>query len=665
MNVLKCEPALGHTGRTIKRWMTGFSLFAAIMLLNLPTIAQAQALCVPFGFGGAYGPGPPAWFLPAGNGFARFNTWVDDPRWSGAASVTHGDGANHDVQFRALYSPQSAPGQFIYLSWWQKFALNTTTVNNRLYVGLSNGTATPALLLRITFASTTPTAASGSAASATVHVVDVNGNVGAAIPTPTWVNDMRVWIDQVTDQTTMNPAEANNAVEANNWAVHLRIPVGVNLGDAANTLTLGSSFNLWYELLQGTPATPIVVYTWPFSTSAQSFFVTTPGGIEKLPALSNWPQALLGENENNTACNGVTLDSGDIYVNNTAHGDGSIISRSESNTFHAKPHNKTGGPVPIGNIQARFRIANWGVQPSSTDADPASGNWNTVGKRIRDPADPNDDERGLDIVVQPGAGDILDNQQWDISGAWQPDSTAVEEAGFFNNTKSPHQCIQVELSSGAGVQFLRSSAFTNMRQVAASVFKETAEVSVVGLPTTTEGKRPVYLSVKRFNMPAEVASDAPKPGPIEVPPAPDREKIARAKSEGNEDQLAEQERFAEFTQYERRFLSEPSYVVRGYYDTGQRMRLQNEDRPILLPMVAFGYFVNHEGSLTGWKDNLTGLERIAPDFYQVKVPDNAAVKIGVQLEALEGHWPWWYWLILVLILILILFFILRRRSGTP
>src|SRR5215208_6778005 len=80
----------------------------------LPPDAGAQT-CIPLGNGGAYAPGPPRWYQASAGGFARFNTWVDDPRWSGAMAIDYGEGTTREMQFRALYN-----GSDLFLSWWHK-----------------------------------------------------------------------------------------------------------------------------------------------------------------------------------------------------------------------------------------------------------------------------------------------------------------------------------------------------------------------------------------------------------------------------------------------------------------------------------------------------------------------------------------------------------------
>jgi hypothetical protein len=622
-----------HQNKGIARLLAA-GLFACAVLV--PAGAGAQLSCIPFGNGGAYSPGPPQWFTAGSTtGWPRFNTWVDDPRWSGAMAINYGDGSTPELQFRGLYHPASGAGQYVYLSWWHKAALNGTVVNNRLYVGLKASAGATALLLRIQLSTAAHTTA--GTPIITVHPVNADGTFGSAFPTnPAWTNDIRVWIEESTDQSTLIPPQANSQ-EPNNWAIHVRIPMGMNLGTAGNNVTLTSPFQMYFDLLQGTPAAPVISYTWPRSTLATPYHVTDGASGEQLPQTSAWPQFQLGLAAAAT-CPGVDIEPADIKVTYPGTSTDWQIKIGAANTFTATPVNLTGAAVPSGSVTARFRIANWGIQPATMDqADPATGAWTSV--------------PGLGAVQQSPAASIANNGDWNLSGNWTP--TAADFSG-----KSTHQCIQVELSGAAGVVFRRASAFRNMQVVPASLFTDSAEVSVVGLAPAAAPQRDVFLHVQTSNMPLRVGAGGRRYAlqTVAVP------------GDTGGDRGAEKRNAR--TELERRFEKEPTYIVRGYYDTGLRLTIDGTPHPILQPMVAFGYFVDHEGSLTGWEHALTGAQQIAPNFYRVGVPNNGAVKIGIRIEALEsgifqgGGLPWWAWLLIALLVLLLVIWLIRRRS-TP
>lgn len=598
------------------------------LLASISGTAIAQPTCIPYGYGGAYAPGPPQWFVASGTGFARFNTWVDDPRWLGAASIDYGQGATKELQFRALFNPEGGANRFVYLSWWFKAALNPTTANNRLFVGLRSSSSQTGLLLRLEMANNPVQATASSAqASVTVHPVNANGTFGAALPSQSWTNDIRVWVNDYTDQTTHVPTGPNTP-EANNWAVHVRVPMGSVLG---NNVTLSSPFNMWFELLQGTPSAPVISYTWPRPTAMKQFGVTDPGGVEQLPATADWPEFRLGAGGHDTPCTGIEFEPTDIRVTHPpGNVDDGTIANNALNTLSATPTNLSGGDVPVDAVVARFRIANWGIQPNTADqADPTTGAWNTIG--------------ALGAVTQGPAGtNISKGSKWNISGTWTPKLGVPAEEGFFNGTRSSHQCVLVELSGPSNVNFLHNSAFRNMRIGAASTFTDAAEVSVIGLPPAATPQRDVYLYVQTSNMPAAFiepmkARREAAVAPIEAARAPVEAEqplaVVVTDDPRSPDRIAESQR--ERSAWERRMDSEPTYIVRGYFDTGRRLTIGGVVRPVLQPMVAFGYFIDHQGTLRGWNHHLTGAEQIGPNFYRVRPPNNGKVQIGVNIEALE------------------------------
>ena len=111
----------------------------------------------------------------------------------------------------------------------------------------------------------------------------------------------------------------------------------------------------------------------------------------------------------------------------------------------------------------------------------------------------------------------------------------------------------------------------------------------------------------------------------------------------------------------------PTYIVHVYHDTGTRLRVGGMDRPVLTEQGAFGYYLSHTGSLTGWQHELVGegftLEQLATDFYRIKkLPNDGSVTVVTRITAREGTgiWQWW-WIILLLALLIAL--LLLRRLG--
>src|SRR5205823_4670632 len=91
----------------------------------------------------------------------------------------------------------------------------------------------------------------------------------------------------------------------------------------------------------------------------------------------------------------------------------------------------------------------------------------------------------------------------------------------------------------------------------------------------------------------------------------------------------------------------PTYNIHAYYDTGMRRSKNSQILRVLAPMTSFGHFLEHTGSLHGWDHALSGpgLERIAPNFYRIPVPNDGVVTVTTRITALEQPRPWWwYWL---------------------
>src|SRR5437870_10901276 len=94
---------------------------AVVVCLSLsPSEAKAQT-CIPPAVGVPFAAGPPKWWDNTPPGSAAIFDRIDDPRWKGAGSITHGSSATEQVSFRALHHTEGG-AQSLYLSWWVKVA---------------------------------------------------------------------------------------------------------------------------------------------------------------------------------------------------------------------------------------------------------------------------------------------------------------------------------------------------------------------------------------------------------------------------------------------------------------------------------------------------------------------------------------------------------------
>jgi hypothetical protein len=81
--------------------------------------------------------------------------------------------------------------------------------------------------------------------------------------------------------------------------------------------------------------------------------------------------------------------------------------------------------------------------------------------------------------------------------------------------------------------------------------------------------------------------------------------------------------------------TKPTYQVHAFYDTGRTLTHKGRTFKILAPESSFGYFVDHQGELVGWRHELTGAQQIAPDYYRIAVPENGDATITTTIEAIE------------------------------
>jgi hypothetical protein len=368
--------------------------------------------------------------------------------------------------------------------------------------------------------------------------------------------------------------------------------------------------------------------------------------------------------------------------------DSTFISLAGTNTFHAKPHNDT--PNPVNGIKARFRIANWGTNPTSEDVpNPVSTLW-------KDIADPNG-------VPQPNGVSITANTVGNITTPYVVsatcdkcmytvfynankstcDSTCGANAPPTNNTRASHQCLLVDLT-GAGVTFIHASAYQNMSYSTTSTFSQLAEINIKDLPGFAGG-RDVYLYLQALNMPAQTSPGTQGVGQVPVPGWPPRtdatttvgvpapradiaavavEPFATVRTKTGQVITGLSMAVAQGQiDYGQLAVSMPTLIVRAYYDTGVKNTVGGGSRPILRPLTSFGYFVVHDGEVGGWSYDLQGAQRLAPNWYRVAVPASGIATVTTVIESLPPARPvpWLLLLLFLVVLLLILVAYLWRR----
>ncbi len=581
-------------------------MLTALFLLTTSAQAQwdtTQKLCFPEAIGVPGNPGPPDWWSAAGAPF-------DDVRWRGASQRTWGGGATPEAALRVLTSLQGGI-RYLYLSFEVRFDPSLDTGSDVLVMTL----ATQALEHRMIIF---PIANQSSKTAADPASVDYATRPGG---TATWngqavpaflqggaTGQTRVWVT----------ANGTN----NTWGVQLRIPM--------NTLGLGSTFGLYTSLLITTPG-GVVQHHFPRSAPPISEDFGAPDFTNGIPPVNTWGEGRISNDPN---CDiGVSIAWNQIGTNNA---DPHTINITSPNVFFARPHNGTAGNIQIGEIKARFRLANWGAMPPG-------GAWR-------------------DISPAGGVAStklISANSDAPVGTIEFPFTVPAAEQAFY--TANKHQCILVDLTSSTNLDFANDSVVRNMDFVPASRFERDAEISVAGLgdPPAGQSAHRLWLYIEQLNMPASTLTTKlrgsfnallgwfrSKENPDR--PRPDLRARAAQGSDTNEEPTFEQI---------------PTYRVHTYVETGKYVTIGGKRLPILSVVGSYGYFVSHDGDLTGWSSELKGLEKHAPNIYATSLQRDGMVKVTDTIEAEEPNVFIALALLLFLLILLFLLFRLIRKSA--
>lgn len=589
--------------------LAGFLLSLAALFGASPS--AAQDVCIPPVEGVPYLPGPPNWWEDALPGWPG----LDDPRWNTAFlhTVVPGDGApTSHVSFRALQTSSD-----LYLSWRVKVDSQLDAFD-MLWVAFSPGTGDQDVLLEVMpFDNPTAEPEADFAIGVTTQVRTGAGDWMGVEP-PDWLNGtdrgVRVW------RHNLVPDDPQGS-----WAVQMRVPLAEILADG---LDLPASFKMRYLVLVSEAAGSGIAY-YPSPDLLEPLRACLADSTcdpfdqdERFGPADDWATYRRDLDPPHPDCaGGISLDRSDIGAVATeatcADPDAVLSTRLDpsdragnpgSNILCARPHNGTGGPIGMGKIDATFRIANWGSQPDQPNTVDAL--WRKV---------------NTTPVIGPG---IADGAKGDLHFTWE---LTRDEACDFDPqppdlgcpdkpkpTRWLHQCMLVELSGVPGLTFTQSSVRRNMEFVEASRFRREAEISVVGLPPLPgePERRDVYLYVQTDNMPGEVEEEDPDRPQCDVD-------TSRCIPPLEEDVYSELRK------------TMPTYQVHAFHDTGRTITLRGETFPVLEAQTSFGYFVHHEGGLQGWRHALEGAERIAPNYYRIRVPEGGAATVTTEIEAVE------------------------------
>ena len=577
--------------------------------------------------------GPPDWFNAPPTG--SFD--LDDVRWRGATKTTFGAGGAGSNSLRAIQATVGGQ-QFIYLSFRAAFVQALSEQYDTVYLGLQRTGGTKAMVIQMqvhgpTFTPAGPPSANPPANIASVQIwtrLNTDSSwTGPQAMTPSWIaNNARAWIQSAADV----PADPNNR-----WAIELRIPA-MAAGDIAanNGPNLGTDFDMWY-VIHGATSTGSPVILADYRTSG----TTTEGNLQNanfpvpFPPSGVWDEFVLTSGP--AAFGGVALEWGDVVVQNAAHGEGWEIANGQPNTFVARPRNyrPAGNTINAGDINATFRIANWG-----SVADP-NAPWDYVpGNNATTPVPSN-----AAIPV--------------LSAGSNPPATNPIALGPANMTlaagKNTHQCMLVTLS-GNNLNFLNDSIFQNMNYDHASLLQREAEISILGLTPFSPQPRDVYLAIEKINMlrnmPAGtdegvflestmrqlIAKGGALAKKLETARAilSDVDNAApRVRPEGGNERLNTFVKVLSEVGLTDNELDQlfPTFRVHPYYDTGERITgSDGRSHPVLSAQSSFGIYAYHEGGLDGWQTSLQGAQRIADNLYLLAAPNNGTAKVTVRIQ---------------------------------
>jgi hypothetical protein len=598
------------------RVVCGAALGTAGLLLSEQP-APAQTYVCPPPPEGVYG-------LPGGPKFAEsppppdtFYSQLDDPRWNGAwredfatvSSTETGvrmlqEGTNLFVSFEGKVDPDGpgGPGS-----------------TDQVFFGFGAGTT--AVIVETTMTAAPPQTNAGTISTSHWWKTTNGGATDwaqQALPL-SWASgsNIHLW-------------SGTGTGNGDSWAFNAKLDLNAIAGALGVAPPL-TNFSMWYEIDVST-TTATIPYSWPPGTTVTLIPDPMNPGKQLVHNMlvSTWGT---GDPPVASCPTGISVDPMHIGTQPVVAGipDSTVHfgTGHASNDFVAIMDN---GAVPIsdGSVKARFRIANWGSMIG------VGGDWHdmapTSGAGV-----PTNVATNIDFVcVNPPAVGTLCPQL----SAGQPTD----------------QCLLVELSqaTGLGVKFLHDSARRNMAFVDASTFERLAEVSVRGLTPLpgSGGKRDVYLYVRVLNMPEKTNGNPPIQIPPRVPPPPppsqdggtpgqDGGPVIGAPVRGPRDAQDAGSPGPQYrmTDYERYASVMPTYEVHVYHDTGLTRTDGGRTLKVLEPQAPFGYFVRHQGDLTGWANELTGegfvLEQIGPNFYRAHVPDNGSVVVRTKIVARE------------------------------
>ena len=355
--------------------------------------------------------------------------------------------------------------------------------------------------------------------------------------------------------------------------------------------------------------------TWPLLDTAD------PAGCGGV----NLYRPLVGTDYNMT--NGTIPDTNIPYSYPSAQ-----IPYEDGAHFRAGFINRTEQTIHAGQVQAEFRVANWGLQWSS---------WQTATWNLVETATLTDDVEPGQWAGQIGQGSL-------VSDLWVPADSSLSLGNM-------HQCLHVRLRSNADIDFGIDSVYRNMDMVGASVVQRPVEINLQGrkLPKGKK-KHEVYLLVRSEHMPSKNACRRSKNKLYGC--AKGGSLLAGRKALNKRQKKAMRRAFdrghlkmtkAEFEtminrkgRRGRRLEDLPFYAVYGMVPSGRRVNLPGASQTLVLdPFSAYGYYVEHEGMpALGWEHYIHGVEEVdakSHALYRLKVSPGKVASVANTVRVLS------------------------------
>jgi hypothetical protein len=383
------------------------------------------------------------------------------------------------------------------------------------------------------------------------------------------------------------------------WSAELRIPTGTGVG-GPNWIDLAPEFGLFVGVIRAglTPASGSQPVGGFFA--AQHLFPTDApaltGTLDETLDIASYGTGLI-PSEGATPALGVRILNGELGIGARLASSpafsafGNTIDRNNNNVFVTQVEN-TDPANPATAVTSEVRIANWGMPPATFAA------WARPLGATPNPSNPQDVTNGTPV---------------ELTTSWNAANIPIEFAA------NPHQCIWVQLSSGAAANFTSSSDRRNMDFAALSAAERDAEISGVGYPAPHKGNKHQFLLIKNSRA-IELLPPPCGSGPSEL-----------ATSTSQPDPQPPFLRDIEFTGDKVVFLT----IVHGYRLTGKTLRIGERTFQIVDPGPgSFGFISEHRGDGDALTTTLSGRGLTGDGNIQVlEVPHDGTTTIHTRVEA--------------------------------